>query len=135
MFLRKKTLAKHLTLGELGEKAAAKYLEKLGHKVLEFNYKNNKGRRVGEIDIISFDKKEKQLVFVEVKTRILKNGNNNLPEENINRQKLYKLQKIAQIYLKQKRLIDEPYRFDAVSVWLTEDHKLAKIKHLPSIFI
>lgn len=119
--------------GDAGEKAAGEYLEKKGFKILEFNFQNPKGRRLGEIDIVA--KLGKELVFVEVKTRIGDRYLDTLPEGNITPQKLYKLSKIGQYYIKIKNLWATPYRFDAVSVWLDQDLKVAKIKHLDHIFI
>jgi len=129
MFWKKKKS----NLGRLGEKAAAKYLKKKGYKIIAFNFQNVKGRRVGEIDIIAQEKN--QIVFVEVKTRELEGYEETLPEESITRSKLYKLQKIAQVYINENNLWDHPYRFDAVSVWISQNRKTAKIKHLESIFL
>ena len=53
----------HIEVGKEGEKLAANYLMKKGFEVIERNYRY----RRFEIDIIA--KKEKTLVFVEVKTR------------------------------------------------------------------
>ena len=122
-----------LTIGQLGEKEAKKYLKKNGYKIIQSNFQNNIGKRVGEIDIIA--KKKDAIVFVEVKTRKIKKQNNILPEENINYQKLQKLQKIAQIYIKINNLWDFPYHFDAISVWVDENQKVLRIKHLKNIFL
>lgn len=51
------------TFGAKGEKAAAKYLRRQGYKIVD----RNVTMRHGEIDIIA--KKDKYIVFVEVKTR------------------------------------------------------------------
>lgn len=124
---------KEKSLGQLGEDAAAKFLKKQGYKIIERNYCNTIGRRVGEIDIIA--QKSGELVFVEVKTRNLENYGATLPEENITRSKLHKLAKIANAYMHRKRLLDTPYHFDAVSVWISADRQTVKIKHLENIFI
>lgn len=129
MFWRKKKK----NLGERGEELAVKYLKKNGYKILERNFTNTFGRRLGEIDIIA--KKKKEIIFVEVKTRKLDEHNNALPEENITPRKLHKLSKIANNYIKNNNLIDTPYRFDAISVWVSNDYKINKIKHIESIFI
>ena len=50
-------------LGAFGEREAARLLRKKGYKILERNFEASQG----EIDIIAKDNKE--LVFVEVKTR------------------------------------------------------------------
>jgi putative endonuclease len=117
--------------GDLGEKVATKYLEKKGYTILESNYQNKFGRRLGEIDIIAKDKET--VVFVEVKTRDWKKYSQTLPEENITHSKLRKLDKIASVYLRHRGLQSASYRFDALSVWLDRVEKKAKIKHIPSL--
>lgn len=130
MFWKNKNKDKNI--GSIGEKGASKFLKRKGFKIVELNYQNNKGRRLGEVDIIA--RKDRELVFVEVKSRKTENLSV-LPEENIDRRKLYRLQKIAQAYLRKKNIIDMPYRFDAVSVWISPCGDIVKIKHLESIFL
>lgn len=117
-------------LGTLGEDVAVNYLKNNGYIILDRNFQNNIGRRLGEIDIIAKDIKENEIVFVEVKTRELEKYGDTLPEENITYPKLRKLDKIAQVYLKFKHLEDCGYRFDAISVWLNLETKEEKIKHI-----
>jgi putative endonuclease len=117
--------------GDLGEKAAAKYLKNLGYEIMGLNYRNKFGRQIGEIDIIAKDKQE--LVFVEVKTRNADGYSQTLPEENITHSKLIKLNKIADAYLRQNRLERSSYRFDAVSVWLDMDSRKDRIKHISGL--
>ncbi len=123
------------TTGQTGEQVAANFLQNKGYEILAMNFKNNSGRRVGEIDIIARDTQEKEIVFVEVKTRDYTSYNQTLPEENINYQKLRKLAKIAAIFLRQRHWEDAPHRFDAISVWLNWETRRAKIKHLPNIYL
>ena len=91
-FLRKK-------IGNIGEKVATDYLKKKGYKILDTNFQNNSGSRLGELDIVALDKDKEELVFVEVKTRNLKKFGETLPEENITYSKIRKLSKIAQYYI------------------------------------
>ena len=123
------------TTGKVGERIAANFLQKNGYEILCLNFQNTSGRRLGEIDIIAQDKKEKELVFVEVKTRDSQKYGHTLPEENITFAKLKKMQRIAQDYLRKNKLLDAAYRFDAVSVWLNNETRIAKIKHLKNIFL
>ena len=51
------------SLGQLGEDAAARYLKRLGYKILARGHDS----RLGELDIIAVD--SRTIVFVEVKTR------------------------------------------------------------------
>ena len=62
--------------GDLGENAAAEFLANLGYEIIETNFENKTGRKLGEIDIIAKDKNT--LVFAEVKTRELKKYQNTL---------------------------------------------------------
>lgn len=121
--------------GKTGEQVAANFLKNKGFEILDMNFKNNFGRRVGEIDIIARDPEQNEIVFVEVKTREFAKYKNTLPEENIGYQKLRKLAKIAMVYLRQKKLENCAYRFDAISVWLDFETRFAKIKHIPNIFL
>jgi putative endonuclease len=127
-----KNKEKDLSAGAYGEKLAARYLKKRGYKILETNFQNPFGRRLGEIDIIA--KKGGEIVFVEVKTRGLESYKDTLPEENITPAKLRKLDKIANFYIKTKGLWTLPYHFDAISVWVGAEREKAEIKHLENIF-
>lgn len=119
--------------GQTGEQVAADYLKNNGYTILDRNFKNNSGRRLGEIDIIAKDKASNELVFVEVKTRDFAKYGDTLPEENITRDKLRKLAKIASAYLRAKGWQDASHRFDAISVWLDFATRMAKIKHISHI--
>lgn len=123
------------TTGKIGERIATNFLQKHGYLILDLNFQNTSGRRLGEIDIVAQDEKEQELVFVEVKTRDAQKYGHTLPEENITYVKLRKMQRIAQDYLRKNNLLDTSYRFDAVSVWLNHETKMAKVKHLRNIFL
>ena len=114
--------------GNIGEEIASKILISNGYLVIERNFL----RRVGEIDIIA--RYKKAIVFVEVKTR-LSNDKSVLPEVNIDRNKLVRLQKIALFYLRDKKLTESDYHFDAVSVLISHDNEVVDIRHLESIFL
>jgi putative endonuclease len=119
--------------GVKGEEIAASFLVEKGYRIIGKNIKNLKGRQLGEIDIIA--QKNKEIVFVEVKTRNLEKYQETLPEENITFQKLRKMSRIASSYIKSNNLWEHPYHFDAISVWLSRDLKNYKIKHIEDIFI
>ena len=123
----------HLKLGELGEKIACRYLRKKGYRIAETRFANSQGVRIGEIDIIA--EKDKMLVFIEVKTRNASYQERYTPEANINKRKLFKLNKIAQVYLHQKKKLQRSYRFDAISIFYNHENKKALVKHIESIFI
>lgn len=124
----------HLKVGEKGESEAVKYLKELGYKILNKNWFNKKGKRLGEIDIIAKDKND-EIVFVEVKSREVKNCNEDVnPEEQINYYKMNKLQKIAETYVNKNNLWESDWRFDAISVIFCLDSENPRIEHFKNIF-
>ena len=119
--------------GSLGEQVATEYLRKKGYRILERNYANTKGRRLGELDIIAFF--EGEIVFVEVKTREWEAGAP-LPEESVNRKKLHRLEKIAVSYLKMKKKETAPYHFDVIAIFLDSLRgQVLEIRHLERVFL
>ncbi|MBI2439486.1 MAG: YraN family protein [Candidatus Moranbacteria bacterium] len=120
------------SLGVLGEDIGCRYLEKKGYSILQRNYCNNKGKRLGEIDIVACLGKE--IVFFEVKTRMIKKETMVFPEENITPRKLRRLERIARQYLLEKKMIAAQYHFDALSIVYDDEAKKAHVRHLEHIF-
>ncbi len=79
-------------IGQKGEDLACEFLRKKGYQILERNFK----RKWGELDIVAFDKKNKILVLVEVKT-FQKEGNLR-PEDELTFKKLKNFKKSALFY-------------------------------------
>ncbi len=103
----------HLRLGVRGEKLAARYLRRQGFKIL---YRNFRGRRGGEIDLVCRDRDT--LVFVEVKTRTREDFGR--PLDAVNQQKQRRISLGAFAWL---RLLGNPdvlFRFDVVEVVIAE---------------
>src|SRR5207247_9286437 len=75
-------------LGEEGERAASRFLEARGYRILERNYRT----RRGEIDLIAED--GRILVFVEVKVRL--DARFGGPAAAITRAKLARIARLAQ---------------------------------------
>lgn len=120
-------------VGRNGEDVAARFLKKTGFSILERNYRNASGRALGEIDIVAREGAE--VVFVEVKALTLRTGREELPESAITAEKLHRLSRIAQAYLREAGSEDVPYRFDAVSVVFHEAGKEPDVRHLRNIFL
>ena len=99
---------------------------------MERNFRNSKGRQLGEIDIIAKD--GSSLVFIEVKTRKGIPGQSVLPEANITPQKLAKINKAASLYIRLHNLWDFTYRFDAISVYINPKTNETEVRHLKNIF-
>jgi len=115
----------HLRRGELGERAAKKFLQKSGLKFLAANFRSKRG----EIDLIFRD--GDCLAFVEVKTRSSEDWSR--PAAAVNAERRRRLSLCALDYL---RLLKNPavkIRFDIVEVLLA-DGKVCEIRHLPNTF-
>jgi putative endonuclease len=95
-------------LGGTGEDLAAAALKKQGYKIIERNYVTP----LGEIDLIA--KHKGVLVFIEVKTR--QSERFGTPAEAVHPAKQAKLRRLADYYLKQKRLPEAAVRFDVVGI-------------------
>ena len=99
--------------GFAGEQIAEKFLKGNGYKILGKNYST----KAGEIDIIA--RKNKILVFVEVKTR--SSDQFGVPAESVNQKKLARLAIVAQQYIQKKHLEKTPFIFEIVSVTKTNN--------------
>lgn len=99
---------KNKIFGQIGESLAVEYLKKQKYKILEQNFTNN----IGEIDIIA--RKSNYIVFVEVKNRSSKKFG--LPRESITENKQKKIRNVALSYLKSKKLLNNPCRFDVIDI-------------------
>ncbi len=108
-------------LGQEGEDQAAKYLVKLGYKILERNYRT----RAGEIDLIALH--GGNVVFVEVKTRT--NESYGAPELAVTPQKQRRMIKAALGYIKTKMLHQVPCRFDVVAISPAKDQDVELIQN------
>lgn len=95
-------------VGSSAEAKAKEYLISQGYRVVRTNYKN----KIGEIDIIAYDKNI--LCFVEVKYR--KDDYFGLPREAVNEQKQFKIRMVATSFINQYRLYDKTPRFDVVEI-------------------
>ncbi|MBP7795425.1 MAG: YraN family protein [Elusimicrobiales bacterium] len=97
------------TRGKEYEDLAALYIEKNGYKIVERNYVT----RLGEVDIIAYDKKV--LCFIEVKAR---KNSEYVPYEAVNKLKQRKIIKASIMYMKTKGIsggVD--LRYDVVSIY------------------
>lgn len=101
------------TLGEVGERLVADYYLNLGFKILEKNYIFPHGKRMGELDLVL--SKNKDLVFVEVKTRT--SYSFGTAAEAVDYYKQQKLVKMAKLYMAlHPELKDKNLRIDVAAV-------------------
>lgn len=109
--------------GKLGEELAEAFLLKKGYEIIGKNYL----KRSGEIDLIAWDKKEDELVFVEVKTR--RNKAFGSPEEAVTLDKLAKMEKTAESWLEENRE-NSPWRIDIVAILIKEKPEFTHFKNV-----
>jgi len=98
-----KTKTNTTNTGKYFEKKAVDYLKSNGFQIIEINYF---AKKLGEIDIIA--QKDDVYHFIEVKS-----GSGFEAVYNITQQKLYKLYRSIELYLKHKNL-DVAYCVDAI---------------------
>ncbi len=115
----------HLRRGELGERAAKKFLQKAGLKFLAANFRSARG----EIDLVFRD--DDCLVFVEVKTRSSEEWSR--PADAVDARKKKLLSQTALDYLRLLKNPEVKFRFDIVEVLLVEG-AVREIRHLPNMF-
>lgn len=109
-------------LGKLGEAYAAAYLEQIGYRLVAANFTVPVGRNLrgavvnAEIDLVAYDRNT--LCFIEVKTRA--SDWFAPPQVNIDLRKRRQLARAARAYRRMFELDDQPYRFDVVTVVLSD---------------
>ncbi|HBU28066.1 TPA: YraN family protein [Candidatus Uhrbacteria bacterium] len=108
-------------VGQKGELIAARYLKKLGYRVLHCNV-----RLAGcEIDLVA--RQGKEIVFVEVKTR--QSTTAGFPEDSVTPQKIHHIERAAHAWLQENG--EQPWRVDVVAVTFGENGE--DIKHFVGI--
>jgi putative endonuclease len=120
-------IARHLSLGERGERLAADHLIKNGFRMIAANFRvpvgrNSKGVQVtGEIDLIALE--GDTLCFIEVKTR--RSDEFTPVITNVDLRKQRQITRTAKVYRRIFGIRDMDHRFDVVTVLLQ--------KHAPTI--
>ena len=105
--------------GKLGEALAKKYLEFIGIKIIEENYRYKRG----EIDLIGI-LSNKLLIFIEVKYR--KNSNYGNPEDFVSKRQKKNIIHTADAYIHQIHW-KKDIRFDVISI-LVSDQTITHLK-------
>lgn len=112
-------------LGQLGENAAVKALQKAGYRIIHRNYLC----KSGEIDIIA--EHRNAIVFVEVKTRSPRSWAT--PESAITPEKMARVRRAAEYYLSAFRK-PSAVRFDVVTVLTTDNDRIDKVTIIADAF-
>lgn len=108
-------------LGQVGENIARNYLASMGYMVIDKNFTI----RGGELDLVAY--KHEIYCFIEVKTRI--KDDFFLPEDSIGANKKRHLKRTARIWLYRNRVYDVFWQIDVISIILSKDKKLIRLKH------
>jgi putative endonuclease len=119
-------LDRRLPLGRRGEKAAARYLQRLGYVIVA------RGQRaaIGEIDLVAVD--GRTVVFVEVKTRTTQDAGH--PSDAVDDAKQRRLTRLALSYLQRHDLLECRSRFDVVAVTWGDANQRPLIEHYANAF-
>jgi putative endonuclease len=110
--------------GKAGEDLAVRYLQQNGLKVIERNYRFERG----EIDIIAEDGED--IVFIEVKARRSRKFGS--PEDAVTEEKQRQIYAVADGYLFEHDIDDRPCRFDVVAVEFRDGS--SEIRHIRNAF-
>ncbi len=110
----------------LGERAAARYLRRLGYKIVGRHQRDH----FGELDLVAVD--NRTIVFVEVKTRTSHDAGH--PAEAVGPEKQQRLTRLALAYLKRHDLLENPARFDVLAITWPEKSRRPTIEHFKNAF-
>ena len=116
------------TLGEKGENLACRYLESIGHTILERNW------RSGHLEIAIISADPQGIHFVEVKTR--QKNVQAPPQENVGKTKQARLVKAALGYLNSETQLprnDMECFFDIIAITFQGEN--AQVEWIPQAFI
>ena len=117
---------RYRSLGQRGERAAGRYLRRLGYIIVA------RGERgpLGEIDLVAVD--GRTIVFVEVKTRRSHDAGH--PTEAVGPEKQKRLTRLALAYLKRHDLLECAARFDVLAITWPEGARKPKLQHYKNAF-
>jgi putative endonuclease len=112
--------------GNRSERAAARFLRKLGCRILA----RNVNLPTGELDLVALD--GRTLVFVEV--RSTERCDTGRPTESVDAVKQRKLTDAALAFLQKHRLLDHAARFDVIAVSWPANQRKPTVVHFPNAF-
>jgi putative endonuclease len=114
--------------GQRSERATAKYLRSVGMRIIAQNHLD--AERRGEIDLLAVD--GETLVIVEVRSTQTTNWERTA--ESINHEKQRRLTEAALRFLKRRKLIGIPVRFDVVILCWPPEQVHPEIRHFRNAF-
>jgi putative endonuclease len=117
---------RYQSLGERGERAAARYLRRLGYTIVS---RRERGR-MGELDLVAVD--GRTVVFIEVKTRRTHDAGH--PAEAVGPEKQQRLTRLALAFLKRHDLLEQKARFDVLAITWPATARKPVIEHIQNAF-
>ena len=112
-------------VGIWGENLACKYLREHNYDIMERNFMC----REGEVDIIAQDRNNKEVVFIEVKTRSnFKYGN---PIDSVDENKQKHIKKVIKYYIYKNHMQNIAIRIDVIEVYIKKEG--CQIKHVKQV--
>jgi putative endonuclease len=112
--------------GSRSERAAARFLQQLGYRILVRNFSCPHG----ELDLIALD--GECIVFVEV--RSTEQDEAIRPALSVDAAKQRRLTELAVYFLQKRRLLDRSARFDVLAVCWPPGRPEPEISHFPNAF-
>ena len=112
--------------GSYGESIAASYLQSKGFYIHE----KNSTSRWGEIDIVA--EKNRIIHFIEVKTR--KATRQGRPVEAVTQQKLMKLKRAIDFYIKAHGFFDRKLSIDVIGIQLGDTNQILELKYYQNVY-
>ena len=112
--------------GSRCERTAGQFLRQLGYRLLEHNF----SCELGELDIVALD--GKCVVFVEV--RSTEAADTRQAALSVDPRKQQRLTRLALYYLKRRRLLEYPARFDVLAISWPASQAEPLIVHYPNAF-
>jgi putative endonuclease len=113
-------------LGERGERAAERFVRRLGYTIVA---RRQRGR-LGELDLVAVD--DRTVVFIEVKTRRTHDAGH--PAEAVGPDKQRRLTRLALAFLKRHDLLENAARFDVLAITWPETSQRPTIEHFKNAF-
>jgi putative endonuclease len=112
--------------GTRSERAAARFLRRLGYRIVARNYRCPHG----ELDLIALD--GRCVVFVEV--RSTGSDDVNRPAASVDEVKQRRLTKLALYFLQERRLLNQAARFDVLAISWPAGQRRPAVVHYPNAF-
>lgn len=129
--------ALHIKTGQIGEELVAEHYKRHGYTVIGRNYR----QKWGEIDVIA--EKDDKIYFVEVKTVSYETKSalewaisheTWRPEENVTRQKLIKLSRVIDTWVREHKF-DKTWQIDVASVRIVPRVTFSTINILENVIL